>query len=279
MCTIGSLRESYLDNVSMDDAFSNMIKSNFPFLERLTLVIRWCSVEILDIRCLTLRRVQFLLDQEIKVHVYAPNLLTYKHASSEIPSLLFTAIPPEQIELFLTLDDIPMDESFFLKMREALKLSSKFNIVINGGYRLGVLAPFNIDDVRTMVPFPATNVEELYFETRVNEVLWENSLLFDAVFSICHPMYVKADYEVRLTVTNYFLKLILEGVMEICEIRNPLDGRWVMLTSSSLSLLDRTTTPCGGSIYEFKLSWRFSSSLVLFGIIFKLICLSYFYFI
>ncbi|GKA85978.1 hypothetical protein Tco_0807632 [Tanacetum coccineum] len=67
--------------------------------------------------------------------------------------------------LFLTLDDIPMDELFFLKMREALKLSSKFNIVINGGYRLGVLAPFNIDDVRTMVSFPATNVEELYFET------------------------------------------------------------------------------------------------------------------
>jgi hypothetical protein len=179
MGTIGSLRELYLDNVSMDDAFSSMINSNFPFLESLTLIIKWCSVEILDIRCLTFRRLKLHCDpvEQIKVQLYAPKLLVYTHKSKTIPSLLFPTVPPEQIELSLRLDN-PIDEFFFLEMREALEVSSKFNIHIWGSED-AVLVPFNIDDLRTIFPLPATSVEELVFATQYNRVLWENSLLFD----------------------------------------------------------------------------------------------------
>lgn len=68
MCTIGSLIVLELHNVYLDDAFSNMIDSNFPFLEELTLEIKWSSVKILDITCLRLRKLMlsFLLVEEIK---------------------------------------------------------------------------------------------------------------------------------------------------------------------------------------------------------------------
>ncbi|GJX05050.1 hypothetical protein Tco_0190966 [Tanacetum coccineum] len=203
--TIRSLRELTLDSVSMDDAFSN---------------------------------------NQIKVHVYAPNLLVYSHSSTVAlsPSLLFSTIPPQQIELALTLDD-SIDKLFFLNMREALELSSKFNVTIISNF--GVQLPFDIDYVRTILPFPATSVEELVLKQFDNN-LWENSLLFDAVFSVCRPMYVKANNKLNLKVANYSLNQLMVQENEIrevvyCEIRNPLNGRWVALTSSSLSLLDTTT--------------------------------------
>nr|GEU71607.1 hypothetical protein [Tanacetum cinerariifolium] len=121
----------------LDDAFSSMIKSNFPFLESLALMINWCSVEIFDIRCLTLRtlRLHFDLDNQIK-----------------------------KIELSLRLND-SINEEFFLTMREALELSSKFSVTVFSS--CGVLLPFDIDDVRTILSFPATSVEELtYFIKR-----------------------------------------------------------------------------------------------------------------
>ncbi|GJU36212.1 hypothetical protein Tco_1184566 [Tanacetum coccineum] len=249
----GSLTKLRLDNVHMDDAFSNMIKSNFPFLEELTLEIKSSSGEILDITSLTLRRLMLIFspDEEIKVQVYAPNLLTYTHLSSTVPILLFTTTPPEQIELLFSLR-ISIDESFFLKLREALKLSSKFNIQMSG-FRFGVSDLFNVDDVKTIVSHPATNVEQLLLKQHTNNnVSWENSLLLDAVFSICHPIYAKTNDQLRLRVAKYLLKLISKGVMGSCEIKNPLDGKCVALTSSSLSLLD-TTNP--HDFYEFKLSW------------------------
>ncbi|GJV86906.1 F-box protein-like protein [Tanacetum coccineum] len=140
----GILTKLRLDNVHMDDAFSNMIKSNFPFLEELTLEIKSSSGEILDITSLTLRRLMLIFspDEEIKVQVYAPNLLTYTHLSSTVPILLFTTTPPEQIELLFSLR-ISIDESFFLKLREALKLSSKFNIQMIG-CRFGVQTFSNV---------------------------------------------------------------------------------------------------------------------------------------
>ncbi|GKB18350.1 F-box protein-like protein [Tanacetum coccineum] len=215
-----------LNNVHMNDAFSNMIKSNFPFLEELTLEIKSSSGEILDITSLTLW-------------------------SSAVPILLFTTTPPEQIELLFSLG-LSIDGSFFLKMREALKLSSKFNIQMSG-FRFGVLDLFNVDDVKTIVSHPAINVEQLLLKQHINNnVSWENSLLLDAVFSICHPIYAKTNDQLRLRVAKYLLKLILKGMMESYEIKNPLDGRWVALTSSYLSLLD-TTNP--HDFYEFKLSW------------------------
>ncbi|GJT15620.1 hypothetical protein Tco_0874326 [Tanacetum coccineum] len=218
MDTIGSLRELYLENVSMDDAFSDMIKSKFPFLESLTLSIKSCREKIMNIRCVTLQslKIQFWEEKQIEVQVYAPKLHSYVYTGCAVPSLLFPTIAPKQIKIHLMLKN-PNDHLFFLKMRETLKLSSKFNIVICCVRRGVRLVPFNIDDVRSMVPFPATNVEQLLFLTVPNEGLWENSLIFDGVFPICHPMYVKSDYELRLKVANYFLKLIVKGVIENCE--------------------------------------------------------------
>ncbi|GJW93768.1 F-box protein-like protein [Tanacetum coccineum] len=205
----GSLTKLRLDNVHMDDAFSNMIKSNFPFLEELTLEIKSSSGEILDITSLTLRRLMLIFspDEEIKVQVYAPNLLTYTDLSSTVPILLFTTTPPEQIELLFSLR-ISIDESFFLKLREALKLSSKFNIQMSG-FRFGVSDLFIVDDVKTIVSHPATKVDQLLLKQHTNNnVSWENSLLFDAVFSICHPIYAKTNDQFRLRVAKYLLKLI-----------------------------------------------------------------------
>ena len=72
-------------------------------------------------------------------------------------------------------------------------------------------------------------------------------LLFDALFSICQPLYVEAHLQMRLKAADYFLKLIDMGVTEnksgnwpdlkCCEIRNGLEGEWETLTSSSLSLV------------------------------------------
>ncbi|GJV86904.1 hypothetical protein Tco_1530842 [Tanacetum coccineum] len=143
----GSLTKLRLDNVHMDDAFSNMIKSNFPFLEELTLEIKSSSGEILDITSLTLRREVGVGWQNYRV--FLPNAVV-------------------------------------------------------------------------------------------------------RVFSICHPIYAKTNDQLRLRVAKYLLKLISKGVMGSCEIKNPLDGKCVALTSSSLSLLD-TTNP--HDFYEFKLSW------------------------
>nr|GEW13326.1 hypothetical protein [Tanacetum cinerariifolium] len=263
MDSIGSLIELYLMDVFFDDAFSDMINSKFPFLECLTLKIKHCKVGIVDIRCATLRRLEIQSWQRnpIKVQVNAPKLLFYLHRSVSMPSLLFPSMAPEQIELSVMFND-PIDHLLFLKMRETLNLSSKFNIAIQSNFV--ALVPFNIDDVRTRVPFPATNVEKRLFETCY---LWDSSLLFDAFFSICQPMYVEARLQVRFKVADYFLKLIKEGArknktgkvywpnLKYCEIlRNSREGKWEKLTSDSLSLLDGTL-PVVGYFSEFKLTW------------------------
>ncbi|GJT84443.1 hypothetical protein Tco_1058785 [Tanacetum coccineum] len=162
-----------------------------------------------------------------------------------MPRLLFLTIDPEKIVLTRVVD-CPIDHLFFLELREAANLSSNFNIVIRS-FETTVLA-FNIDDLRTGVLFPATNVEKLSCETFRDDGLVENSiLLFDALFSICRPLYVEAHLQMRLKAADYFLKLIDMGVTEnksgnwpglkCCDIRNGLEGEWETLTSSSLSLL------------------------------------------
>ncbi|GJW27622.1 acyl carrier protein 1, chloroplastic-like protein [Tanacetum coccineum] len=154
-------------------------------------------------------------------------------------------IAPEQIELTLVVNR-PIDHLFFLKLRKCLNLSSKFNIVIRS-FKSAVLVPFNINDVRLRVMFPATNVRKLSFERFSDDGLVENSVLFDASFSICQPLYVEAHLQMRLKAADYFLKLTDMGVMENksgnsldlkrCVIRNGLEGEWETLTSSSLSLV------------------------------------------
>nr|GEW59534.1 acyl carrier protein 1, chloroplastic-like [Tanacetum cinerariifolium] len=106
------------------------------------------------------------------------------------------------------------------KLRETLDLSSKFNIEIKFNIDIrrfgsGVLLPFNIDDVRTGVQYPATNVEKLTLGMLANEGLWENSLLFDAVFdavfSICHPIFTMAAVPVacvRLTASMHTNQIV-----------------------------------------------------------------------
>ncbi|GKA65392.1 F-box protein-like protein, partial [Tanacetum coccineum] len=154
MDLIGSLRDLCLNYVDMDDAFSNMIKSKFPFLESLTLIIKRCRVEILDIRCVSLQKLNIQLweEKQIEVEVYAPKLIFFEYTGLAMPSLVFPTIAPEQIKLTLILNN-PVDRLFFLKMRETLDLSSKFNIEIKFNIDIrrfgsGVLLPFNIDDVR-----------------------------------------------------------------------------------------------------------------------------------
>ncbi|GKB51532.1 hypothetical protein Tco_0902285 [Tanacetum coccineum] len=130
-------------------------------------------------------------------------------SKAKMPSLLFPTIHPQKIELCLQLTN-PIDELFFLKVREALELSSKFNISIMDSEH-EVLVPFDVD----ILPFPATNVEEVVFLKQFECALWENSLLFDAVFSIYHPMYVKANNELNLKVADYLLNQLMVKENEI----------------------------------------------------------------
>ncbi|GJW04215.1 F-box protein-like protein [Tanacetum coccineum] len=234
--SIGSLRDIHLRGVTIDyDGLCNIINTKFPNLESLTLNIMPCRVRSLDIRSNWLQRLKIILSpsMSITVQVYAPRLLYFEYRGFGMPSLLFPTIAPGKIELTLVVNK-PIDQLFFLKLREYLNLSSKFNILIRS-FEDDVLVPFNIDDVRTTVLFSATNIEKLSFETCRDDGLVENSvLLFDALFSICQPLYVEAHLHMRLKAADYFLKLIDMGVMKnksgnwpdlkCCEIRNGLEG-------------------------------------------------------
>ncbi|GKC89754.1 F-box protein-like protein [Tanacetum coccineum] len=124
--SIGNLRELNIDVVRMSDAFLNVINSDFPLLESLTLDIEICEVEIMDIRCVTLKRLkirQMVLDNQ-QVQVNGPKLLVFRYECFTWPTVLFPTIAPEKIELRLELIH-PIDHMFILKMRETLELSSK----------------------------------------------------------------------------------------------------------------------------------------------------------
>nr|GEW47877.1 hypothetical protein [Tanacetum cinerariifolium] len=273
--SIRSLRELYLENVMFDDALSDMIESKFPFLESLKLIIKHCEVEIMDIRCATLQRLEIesWVSMPIKLQANAPKLLKlhfYLHESVSMPSLLFPTVAPEQIELDLVLFK-PIDHLLFVKIWATLNISSKFNIEIQ---TLKSAAPvqFKIDDVRTRVPFPATNVKSLFFHTFQDDDWDDNSvLLFDAFFSICQPMYVVAHYQQGLKVAKYFLKLVKKGARRKKKtvkvywrqstylMGNPFtkkiggEGKWEKLTSASVRLLEERLTVI--SVSEFELTW------------------------
>ncbi|GJZ46687.1 F-box protein-like protein [Tanacetum coccineum] len=271
ICSIRSLRELYLESVSFDDALSDMIKSEFPFLESLKLRIMICEVEIMDIRCATLQRLEIesWVSMPIKVQANAPKLLKllfYLYESVSMPSLLFPTAVPEQIELGLVLSK-PIDHLLFLKIWETLNLSSEFNIEIQTRVSAAQVQ-FKIDDVRTRVPFPATNVKSLFFHTFRDDDWGDNS--FDAFFSICQPMYVAACYQLGLKVAKYFLKLVKKGVRKKKTVkvywrqstylkRNPFTqkngskGKWEKLTSASVRLLEERLTVI--PVSEFKLTW------------------------
>ncbi|GKB22725.1 F-box protein-like protein [Tanacetum coccineum] len=233
-----NLRELNIDGVRMSDAFLNVINSDFPLLESLTLDIEICEVEIMDIRCVTLKRLKIrlmaLYNQQVQVN--GPKLLVFRYKCFIWPTFLFPTIVPEKIELRLKLIH-PIDHMFILKMRETLEISSKFSIEIKSNLSTFIV-PFDIDDART----PATNVEKLLFVRFPPTNLRDKSLLIDALFSICRPNQVEVSRLLAHNVANY-LSVVEKKTGNVywpnVEIRDPEDdGKWETLSTSSISLLD-----------------------------------------
>nr|XP_043621804.1 putative F-box protein At3g58860 [Erigeron canadensis] len=243
---LGGVKELSLAGVIMDDSLSDIIKSKFPFLEGLAIDILDCRLEILDITCNSLKRlkIEACEDGMMDVRVYAPSLLFFSYTGLAMPTFLFPAVAPEQIELNLTLQN-PVDNSFFLKMRETLDLSrnSIIKLVRDGSV---FQVPFNIDidGLKQSVPFPATNVQELRFSSYPGRIpTWDDSLFCKAMFLICHPIYVKAN---QIKVNNYFWKRFVNGMikkkarrknwphLKDVEIKSNLNREWETLTSSCI---------------------------------------------
>nr|GEW03915.1 hypothetical protein [Tanacetum cinerariifolium] len=160
MDPLGSVRELVLFRVLIDNTFSDMAISKFPFLESLTLKLINCRLETLDITCVSLKRLTLdLFDKrQFNIQVYAPKLLYFCYKGFKMTSLLFPSKTPEHIKLLLKFKKSnPIDRSFFLKMREALYLASNFDIA----RKTKGLVPLKIDleDLRRRVPFPARNVQ------------------------------------------------------------------------------------------------------------------------
>nr|GEV76659.1 hypothetical protein [Tanacetum cinerariifolium] len=145
-----------------------------------------------------------------------------------------------------------MDHSFFLKMREALNLSSKFDINIihynDNEQQEDSLVPSNIDvdDLKTRFPSHVTNLQ-LSLAASSDARLWEHSRFFDACFSICRPSYIKSPKPA--------VRKMIEGKtidLKDVQLKNPLNGNWEALTCSWNSLLD---TLDDHFYLECKLNW------------------------
>ncbi|GJZ52290.1 hypothetical protein Tco_0606805 [Tanacetum coccineum] len=161
-----------LSNVVLDDAFFDMIKSKFPFLESLSLGIVSRGLESIVITSLPLKRLtlRFWVDiMTIDVQVYAPKLLFFFYDGRvTVPSLSFPIIAPAEIKLGFILKNT-VDHSFFIKIREALSLSSKFDIdIIVMIHKALVSSKTKVDDLRRRVSFPVTNVQQLSLITFSN---------------------------------------------------------------------------------------------------------------
>ncbi|GKA09989.1 uncharacterized mitochondrial protein-like protein [Tanacetum coccineum] len=118
------------------------------------------------------------------------------HVPNESRSII---ISPEQFELHMMLVDA-IDDMFFLKMRVVLNLSSKFKIELKC---YGFMVPFDIDDVRRRITFPATNVEKLLLVRYSPKNFLDKSLLIDVLFSIFRPNQVEGSYPFAHNVANY----------------------------------------------------------------------------
>ena len=79
------------------------------------------------------------------------------------------------------------------KLRGTLNLLSKFNITISTSYGFVKKFDFIIDYLRSKVPSPARNVQQLWFKISRGEDLWqEHSAFFDSFFLVCNPSHIKA---------------------------------------------------------------------------------------
>ncbi|CAH1441501.1 unnamed protein product [Lactuca virosa] len=259
-----SVTELSLGGLIKDDASLDMIKSGFPFLESLTLYMGCWTLGSFHFTCASLKRLSLLwcpLHNFTDVQVYAPKLIFFSFIGYSMPSLLFPISTLHKTTFSMILYK-PLDASFFLKMREALALSSECKINISKDYEPP--SDIDIDDLRTRLPFPpANNVRRLVFETNKDECLWEHSQFFDAFFEICHPKKVVAKPDVHFRHTNHFCKLMLREVLEKkttrggqywCRYLKDAQIRphetWETLTNSHRSFLDGPE-----SATYFKLNW------------------------
>ncbi|GJT10747.1 hypothetical protein Tco_0857789 [Tanacetum coccineum] len=253
MDSLGSVTHLDISNVVLDDAFFDMIKSKFPFLESLSLGIVSRGLESIVITSFPLKRLtlRFWVDiMTIDVQVYAPKLLFFFYDGRvTVPSLSFPIIAPAEIKLGFILKNT-VDHSFFIKMREALSLTSKFDIDIEVDDRKALVSSkTKVDDLRRRVSFPVTNVQQLSLITFSNERQWKHTQFFDAFFSICHPSYVK------LKCNKCFTKMMVKEMMKKktsdlkdVAFKNPRNGNWEDLTTSSTSLF-------ADAFVDFKLNW------------------------
>ncbi|GKC75546.1 F-box protein-like protein [Tanacetum coccineum] len=247
-CAFGNVTELSLDGAIISDAFSDLIKSNFHCLENLTLKWSRWGPKSLDITCLTLKRLFLLLDRwnrgdnYINVQIYAPKLHIFNYHGLPVPSLKFSAIVPKQIKLVHRVYSYGFDDSFFPKIREALMLTSEFDIKI--GLERFDLVDINVDDVRRGVKFPATNVEHLTVETYIDSGLWDHSPFFDTFFTEVIEMKTRKGFWPE------YLKEV--------EIKTGCNGgKWETVTSSWKSFLDGSSLADCYKV-EFRLNW-FSS--------------------
>nr|GEX20437.1 hypothetical protein [Tanacetum cinerariifolium] len=253
MDSLGSVTHLDINGVILDDAFFDMLKSKFPFLESLSLGIKSRGLESIVITSLTLKRLtlQFWVDiMTIDVQVYAPKLLFFFYNATEtVPSLSFPITAPEEIKLRLYLKKT-VDRSFFIKMREALSLSSKFDIDIkDSSHHALVCLETEVDDLRRRVSFPVNNVQQLSVTTFSDEQPRKLAQFFDAFFSICHPSYVKLIGNECFTqmMAKEMLKKRTTNLKDVA-FKNPRNGKWEDLTTSSTSLIDDV-------FVDFKLNW------------------------
>ncbi|GJV03337.1 F-box protein-like protein [Tanacetum coccineum] len=248
--SLASVTQLCIESVSIDDSFFKTIQSKFSVLESLTLGINYWKFENMVISSFSLKwltlGINLFLSHQVSVQVDAPRLVSFIYTGGNIPGLVFPTTLPEQIKLtFESCND--WGHSYFLKMREALNFSSKFDINIRRFNLDSVAGGLNIDvdDLRRRVLLPVGNVQ-LTLETGLDEHVWKQSRFFEALFLICHPSYIRSSYQV--------IRKMMEGnTTDLKEVllKNPHDGKWEALTSSWISVLH--TFP--GHLFECKLNW------------------------
>ncbi|KAI3524597.1 hypothetical protein L1887_03256 [Cichorium endivia] len=216
--SIGSrLAHLSLCGVVMDDASLNMIEWGVPFLEGLNLHMTSWKLESFRFTCASIKRLSLLCCRQslIDVQVYAPNLRFFSFdGHTTMPSLLFPVSTLIKQTRFSLNPGFHFDASFFLKMREALAISSNcyININLDPGPPPGDI---DIDDIRARLPFPpAMNVRQLTIVILGNRSKWEYSPFIDAFFEICHPKHVSKTGNFCSADKNYFCNLMLKGVLE-----------------------------------------------------------------
>ncbi|XP_023773266.1 F-box/LRR-repeat protein At5g02910 [Lactuca sativa] len=265
--SLSNVTQLMLGGVVRDNVCLDMIKSRFPFLESLTLDMKSWMLGSFHFTCASIKILSLTSHKKLfDVQVCAPKLLFFSFSGDSIlPNLLFPVSSLRQIKLSLSLD-LPLDASFFLKLREALMLSRKCDLCISITNNSDSSMPLDIDidELRRRLLFPpAMNVQELEFETDEDECLWERSPFFDAFFEICHPKHIYARPDRHYRHNNHFCRLMLREVLEKKKttaiwphrlqhvlIRPLPHKKWRTLTNSQRTFLQASTP------VDFKLKWR-----------------------